>query len=50
MTSIRNPAVSLLFALVLGAAVPPARADDACLDFKWDVSKERALFAETRCR
>ena len=22
-----------------------ARADDACMDFKWDVSKERALFA-----
>ena len=24
----------------------PALADEACLDFKWDVSKERALFAE----
>jgi hypothetical protein len=22
-----------------------ARADDSCMDFKWDVSKERALFA-----
>jgi hypothetical protein len=34
------------FLLVLAAAVPAA-ADDACVDFKWDVSKERALFAGT---
>jgi hypothetical protein len=31
--------------LLLAAALPSARADDACTDFKWDVSKERALFA-----
>src|ERR1700761_7439604 len=24
-----------------------ARADDACMDFKWDVSRERALYAGT---
>jgi hypothetical protein len=27
------------------AAVAPALADEACVDFKWDVSQERALFA-----
>lgn len=27
------------------ATLPSARADDACTDFKWDVTKERALFA-----
>jgi hypothetical protein len=26
-------------------AAGPALADDGCIDFKWDVSKERALFA-----
>src|ERR1700689_3845829 len=25
--------------------VPPALADEACVDFKWDVSPERSLFA-----
>ena len=29
----------------MAIAGAPARADDACVDFKWDVSKERALFA-----
>jgi hypothetical protein len=47
MLSIRNQAFSFLFALVFWGAALPARADEACLDFKWDVSKERALFAET---
>jgi hypothetical protein len=37
----------LILALVLGGAALPALAEDACVDFKWDVSKERALFAET---
>ena len=27
------------------AAAAPALADDACVDFKWDVSQERVLFA-----
>lgn len=31
--------------LLLTSAIPMARADDSCTDFKWDVSKERALFA-----
>jgi hypothetical protein len=47
MQSARDQLFSLLFALVLGCAALPAVADDACVDFKWDVSKERALFAET---
>jgi hypothetical protein len=29
----------------MGVAGAPALADDACVDFKWDVSRERALFA-----
>jgi hypothetical protein len=47
MRFIHNPAVSLLFALLAGSAAMPALADDACAGFKWDVSKERALFAES---
>jgi hypothetical protein len=47
MQSTRDRSLSLLLALVLGGAALPALADDACVDFKWDVSKERALFAET---
>jgi hypothetical protein len=35
----------LAVALLMGGAAAPALADDACLDFKWDVSKERSLFA-----
>jgi hypothetical protein len=34
-----------LAALLLGIAAVPAYADDPCAGFKWDVSKERALFA-----
>lgn len=47
MPSIRGTGFSLLLALVLWGAISPALADDACVDFKWDVSKERALFAGT---
>jgi hypothetical protein len=35
----------MLLATTGVAAVAPAFADDACVDFKWDVSQERALFA-----
>jgi hypothetical protein len=45
MRSIPHQAFSFLFALLLGGAALPALADEGCLDFKWDVSKERALFA-----
>jgi hypothetical protein len=45
MKPIGNRALSFFLILALGSAALPARADDACLDFKWDVSKERALFA-----
>jgi len=38
-------AASIILALVLGSANAPALGADACTDFKWDVSKERALFA-----
>jgi hypothetical protein len=44
---IHNPAVSFLLVLLVGSAALPALADDACAGFKWDVSKERALFAES---
>jgi hypothetical protein len=47
MQPTRHPALTLLLVLVLGGAALPAFADDACVDFKWDVRKERALFAET---
>jgi hypothetical protein len=39
-----SKAFPVLLALMLASAVT-ARADEGCLDFKWDVSKERALFA-----
>jgi hypothetical protein len=35
----------LLFGVALGVGASPALADDACVDFKWDVTQERALFA-----
>ena len=43
----RNSAFLLILGLLVGGAAVPASADDGCLDFKWDVSKERALFAAT---
>jgi hypothetical protein len=45
MASTRNPALLLVLGLLMGGTAVPASADDGCLDFKWDVSKERALFA-----
>lgn len=38
---------SAAFSMVVAAAfaAAPAIADDSCVDFKWDVSQERALFA-----
>jgi hypothetical protein len=47
MPPTRNLALTVLLVQVLWGAALPAFADDACLDFKWDVRKERALFAET---
>jgi hypothetical protein len=47
MKSTRNWALWIGLGLALGSAATPVLADDACLDFKWDVSKERALFAGT---
>jgi len=37
----------ILIALASGGVAAPAPADDACVDFKWDVSKERALYGGT---
>jgi hypothetical protein len=38
----------VVFMMLLGvsAVAPVVWADDACTDFKWDVAKERALFAK----
>jgi len=48
MQSTRNLAVSMLLALLLGSsALPAGAADEDCVDFKWDVSRERILFAAT---
>lgn len=43
--STRPAAAALVIALALCGAAGRAAADDGCIDFKWDVSKERALFA-----
>ncbi|HEX3603979.1 MAG TPA: hypothetical protein VHU43_07790 [Steroidobacteraceae bacterium] len=40
----RSAVLPILLAVLLGAGAP-VLADDACVDFKWDVSRERALFA-----
>ena len=40
----RHARISILLA-VLGAISAKTHADDACVDFKWDVTQERALFA-----
>jgi hypothetical protein len=44
---IRNAAISILFAVALGALSAKTFADEACVDFKWDVTQERGLFAGT---
>lgn len=41
----RSPVLSILLAVLWTVAGAPALADDACVDFKWDVARERALFA-----
>jgi hypothetical protein len=41
-----NSAFAILV-LIFAAAAAPALADDACTDFKWDVTQERTLFAQT---
>ncbi len=44
----RHRSFALAFILAFaGLAALPARSDEACMDFKWDVSAERALFAGT---
>lgn len=45
MARARSLTWMLTLAMSLASFALAARADDACMDFKWDVSKERALFA-----
>ncbi len=47
MSRARCKALFAVAMLVAVQAVSAAPADDGCVDFKWDVSKERALFAGT---
>lgn len=47
MRSKQNPVGSFVLALLIGSAAMPALGDEACEGFKWDVSKERVLFAES---
>jgi hypothetical protein len=46
-TAPRSPKLLPALALWAGIAAAPAFADEACTGFKWDVSKELALFAST---
>jgi hypothetical protein len=41
----RTAITSMFLTAVLAGAILPARADDACVDFKWDTAKEHALFS-----
>jgi hypothetical protein len=41
----RSARALLLGALLISIAAVPAHGDDPCSGFKWDLSKERALFA-----
>ncbi len=45
MPSHRRTVFSGIFALIAASCALPALADGDCVDFKWDVSKERALYA-----
>ena len=42
-----NHAKAWLLVVALAAGMAPPAHADACLDFKWDVSQERALYAKT---
>jgi hypothetical protein len=46
MPPFRHQSLLMLLTLALGSTALPALADPDCVDFKWDVSKERALYAE----
>jgi hypothetical protein len=43
---IRNTFIAIFLVVVLGAA-GKTFADEGCVDFKWDVTQERGLFAGT---
>ncbi|MDP9010196.1 MAG: hypothetical protein M3N91_16090 [Pseudomonadota bacterium] len=42
-----NARISILLVLLLSTAGAKAWADDGCVDFKWEVTSERALFASS---
>jgi hypothetical protein len=44
-SKMRKSAVCSIVLATAFCAVVPALADDACVDFKWDVTQERTLFA-----
>jgi hypothetical protein len=46
MLPVRPRSLAILLALLMAGGDLPALADNDCVDFKWDVSKERALFAQ----
>ena len=43
----KKPAVAIYFCVLFGAQAAPALAQDPCAGFKWDVSRERALFGSS---
>ena len=45
MQLLRNRSWVIILALAFAQTAAPVHADDSCVDFKWDVTKERALFA-----
>lgn len=45
MSPAHKKALFVVLVLMAAPAVRAAPADDGCVDFKWDVNKERALFA-----
>lgn len=44
---LRNARISILVAVLSSTAGAKIWADETCVDFKWDVTSERALFAAT---
>ena len=47
MKIIRNTVILILISVAVGAFSAKTSADEACADFKWDVTQERGLFAGT---
>jgi hypothetical protein len=45
MQLVGNKAWVIVLVLALAVSAAPGHADESCVDFKWDVTQERALFA-----